>query len=69
MLITHVRANELLGKKVYDSEGRLLGEVTGIAGRHGVLQAFVLRKPQGQIVRLPDRSRRADSRPRLRVVH
>jgi sporulation protein YlmC with PRC-barrel domain len=45
MLVTHMRSKELLGKKVYDAKGRLLGEVTGIAGRRGALHALVLRKP------------------------
>jgi sporulation protein YlmC with PRC-barrel domain len=45
MLITHMRSKELLGKKVFDANGRLLGEVTGIAGRRGALHALVLRRP------------------------
>lgn len=70
MLITHVRADELLGKKVYDSEGRLLGEVGGIASRRGRLCASVLRKQNGQIVRLPDSSRlKLEGLPRLRLVN
>jgi sporulation protein YlmC with PRC-barrel domain len=64
VLITHVRANELLGKKVYDKDGRLLGEVTGIAGRHGVLRAVVLRH-EDKVVRLPARK----AAPYLKVLH
>jgi sporulation protein YlmC with PRC-barrel domain len=45
MLITHMRSKELIGKKVYAANGRLLGEVAGIAGRRGTLHALVLRKP------------------------
>lgn len=44
MLITHVRPNELLGKKVYDKEGRLLGLVVGIAGRRGVVRGVLVRE-------------------------
>ena len=44
MLITHVRPNELMGKKVYDKDGRLLGHVVGIAGRRGVVRGVLVRE-------------------------
>jgi sporulation protein YlmC with PRC-barrel domain len=64
VLLTHVKPNQLLGKKVYDKDGRLLGEVTGIAGRHGVVRAVVLRH-EARVVRLPARK----AAPSLRVLH
>ena len=64
MLITHLRANEVLGKKVYDNTGRLLGEVVGIAGRRGVVRAALLRN-EGKVVRLPRTQGGAD----LKILH
>jgi sporulation protein YlmC with PRC-barrel domain len=64
VLLTHIKPNELLGKKVYDKDGRLLGEVTGIAGRHGVVRAIVLRHDE-KVVRLAARK----AAPYLKVLH
>lgn len=52
--MTHLRTNELLGKKVYGNDGRLLGEVVGVAGRHGRVRAVVLRN-DGKVLRFPVR--------------
>ena len=53
MLITHVRPDELWGKKVYDTEGRYLGAVVAIASRRGVVRKVVVeRKNGGAPVRL-----------------
>jgi sporulation protein YlmC with PRC-barrel domain len=53
MLITHVRPNELWGKKVYDTDGRYLGAVVAIASRRGVVRKVVVeRKNGGAPVRL-----------------
>lgn len=43
VLITHVKPNELLGKKVYDKNGRLLGQVVRITGTHGVMRTVLVR--------------------------
>ena len=64
MLITHLRASDLLGKKVYDNTGRLLGEVVGIAGRRGVVRAALLRN-EDKVVRLPRTQGGAD----LKILH
>lgn len=54
MLITHLKSNELWGKKVYDSNGNLLGEVVAIASRRGAVRRVVVQRPRfGQQVRLP----------------
>lgn len=42
MLISHVRPSELWGKKVYDTEGRLLGEVVAIGSRRGVVRKVLV---------------------------
>lgn len=62
MLITHVKPNDLLGKKVYGKDGRLVGQVVGITGRHGVVRGVLVRD-EGNVVRLP-----AKSEPHLRVL-
>ncbi|HYM97976.1 MAG TPA: hypothetical protein VET26_11800 [Candidatus Sulfotelmatobacter sp.] len=81
MLITHVRPTELWGKKVYDTNGRLLGEVIAITSRHGVVRDVVIRRPRHSPIRLAppiettvDGERVVvpmpglDKTPRLRVV-
>jgi sporulation protein YlmC with PRC-barrel domain len=50
--MTRLEPNALLGKKVYDREGQLLGEVVGIAGRRGKVKAVVLRK-DANVIRMP----------------
>lgn len=64
MLMTRVRPNELLGKKVYDKAGRVIGEVVGIAGRHGTVRGVVVRNGS-DVRRIPERVRA----PRLKVLH
>jgi len=44
MLITHVKPTDLWGKKVYDSDGHLLGEVVAIASRRGVVRKVVVQR-------------------------
>ncbi|MFI5283042.1 MAG: hypothetical protein ACHQ0J_07930 [Candidatus Dormibacterales bacterium] len=44
MLITHVKPTDLWGKKVYDSDGLLLGEVVAIASRRGVVRKVVVQR-------------------------
>jgi sporulation protein YlmC with PRC-barrel domain len=83
MLITHVKPTELWGKKVFDTEGRLLGEVVAVASRHGVVRKVVVqRTDQERAVRLlPSANARIDGEtlvfpnpastgraPRLRLV-
>jgi hypothetical protein len=82
MLITHVRPNELWGKKAYDADGRYLGAVVAIASRRGVIRKVVVqRKSSRTPVRLlPSREAYVDgaslvfpvtestTSPRLRVV-
>jgi sporulation protein YlmC with PRC-barrel domain len=63
MLMTHVNAKEVLGKKVYGNDGRLLGEVIGIAGRHGRIRAVIVRNDE-TVTRLPA----GEDAPRLRVL-
>lgn len=83
MLITHVRPTELWGKKVYDTNGHLLGEVVAIGSRRGVVRKVVVqRAPEGGTVSLvPPADTRVDAdvvtlpnltpsgRPRLRLVN
>ena len=64
MLLTHLRASDLLGKKVYDNRGRLLGEVVDIAGRHGAARAVVVRN-EDKVVRLP----RTQGGAYLKILH
>jgi hypothetical protein len=47
MLITHVRPNELWGKKAYDADGRYLGAVVAIASRRGVIRKVVVQRQSG----------------------
>jgi sporulation protein YlmC with PRC-barrel domain len=81
MLITHVRPTELWGKKVYDTNGRYLGEVIAITSRRGVVRNVVVGRPSHSPVRLaPPVYARDDAErlvvpvpaavgsPRLRVV-
>jgi hypothetical protein len=44
MLITHVKPSELWGKKVYDGDKHLLGEVIAIGSRRGVVRKVVVQK-------------------------
>jgi hypothetical protein len=44
MLITHVKPAELWGKKVYDSDSHLLGEVVAIGSRRGVVRKVVVQR-------------------------
>lgn len=81
MLITHVRPTELWGKKVYDTNGHLLGEVVAIGSRRGVVRKVVVQRvpaagivslvaPAGvdaEVVTLPAPA--SSGRPRLRVVN
>ncbi len=83
MLITHLRPTELWGKKVYDTNGHLLGEVVAIGSRRGVVHKVVVqRMPDGSAVSLvPPANTRVDAdvvtlpavipadRPRLRLVN
>jgi sporulation protein YlmC with PRC-barrel domain len=82
MLITHARPTELWGKKVYDTDGHLLGEVIAIGSRRGVVRKVVVQKtPHDSPVRLAasDNTRVDDNvvtlprqhtgRPWLRVVN
>jgi ribosomal protein L35AE/L33A len=41
MLMTHVRPGELVGKKVYGKDGRLLGRVVRVSARRGAVRAIV----------------------------
>jgi sporulation protein YlmC with PRC-barrel domain len=82
MLITHVRPSELWGKKVYDTDGRFVGDVVAIASRRGVVRKVVVRRPRhgDPVSLLPDADARLDGArlmlplpqpqvaPRLRVV-
>jgi sporulation protein YlmC with PRC-barrel domain len=82
MLITHVRPNALWGKKVYDTDGRFVGDVVAIASRRGVVRKVVVRRPRhgDQVNLLPAADARLDGyhlvipvpepqvAPRLRVV-
>jgi sporulation protein YlmC with PRC-barrel domain len=81
MLITHVRPTELWGKKVYDTNGRYLGEVIAITSRHGVVRNVVVGRPSHRPVRIaPPVGTHVDAeslvvplaaaagRPRLRLV-
>ena len=43
MLITRVKPTNLWGKKVYDDDGRVLGQVVAIASRRGVVRKVVVR--------------------------
>ena len=81
MLITHAKPTALWGKKVYDTNGDLLGEVVAIGSRRGIVKKVVVQKtpfdvplrlsPSGDthvddnIVTLP---RRYAGRPWLRLV-
>lgn len=81
MLITHAKPAELWGKKVYDAEGHLLGEVVAIGSRRGVVRKVVVqRTPFDRPVRLANPTdsrvddnivplRRHSRRPWLRLVH
>jgi len=62
MLITHLRASELWGKKVYDTNGRFVGDVVAIASRHGVVRKVVVQRPRygGRVRLLPDTDGRVD---------
>jgi sporulation protein YlmC with PRC-barrel domain len=44
MLITHVKPGELWGKRVFDTNGRLLGEVIAIGSRRGAVRRVVVQK-------------------------
>jgi sporulation protein YlmC with PRC-barrel domain len=44
MLITHVKPTALWGKRVYDTRGRVLGEVVAIASRHGVVRKVLVQR-------------------------
>ena len=62
--MTRLDPNQLLGKKVYDREGRVLGEVVGIGGRRGKVKAVVLRKDENFIRLLA-----GTIKPRLRILN
>jgi sporulation protein YlmC with PRC-barrel domain len=82
MLITHIKPTELWGKKVYDTNGRCLGEVVAIASRRGVVRKVVVQqipserrvglltpadmRVDANIVTLPAKVRAV--RPQLRLV-
>jgi sporulation protein YlmC with PRC-barrel domain len=44
MLVTHVRPGALCGRKVYDTEGRYLGQVIAIAIRRDGVGKVVVHK-------------------------
>jgi sporulation protein YlmC with PRC-barrel domain len=44
MLITHMKPDELWGKKVFDSRGHILGEVVAISSHRGVVHKVVVRR-------------------------
>jgi hypothetical protein len=82
MLITHAKPAGLWGKKVYDTNGNLLGEVIAIGSRRGVVRKVVVQKsPHDRPVRLvPPAGTHVDGdvvtlrrlnagRPWLRLVH
>ena len=83
MLITHVTPSKLWGKKVYDTNGRFLGEVVAIASRRGVVRKVVVQRTSdaAPIGLLPPTDSHLDGsklvipapepamHPRLRVVH
>jgi sporulation protein YlmC with PRC-barrel domain len=53
MLITRAKPAELWGKKVYDTNGHLLGEVVAIGSRRGAVRKVVVQKtPFDRPVRL-----------------
>jgi hypothetical protein len=53
MLITHSKPTDLWGKKVFDAEGHLLGQVVAIGSRRGVVRKVVVqRRAYGDYVRL-----------------
>jgi sporulation protein YlmC with PRC-barrel domain len=62
MLITHLRPSELWGKKVYDTDGRFVGDVVAIASRRGVVRKVVVRRPRygDPVSLLPDADARLD---------
>jgi sporulation protein YlmC with PRC-barrel domain len=82
-VITHIKPAELWGKKVYDANGRCLGEVVAIASRRGVVRKVVVQQIPNErrvglltpvdtrvddnVVTLPARVRAV--RPQLRLVH
>jgi hypothetical protein len=73
----------LWGKKVYDAEGHLLGEVVAVSSRRGVVHKVVIRRVAADrpmrltppadaqvdrgIIRLPPQP--TAGRPQLRLVH
>jgi sporulation protein YlmC with PRC-barrel domain len=81
MLITHLKPSELWGKSVFDTDGRCLGKVVGIAGRRGVVRKVIVERAWrgrsavvvipadtgGGVVVLPALKR--DGRPELRLLH
>lgn len=81
MLITNVKPADMWGKKVYDVNGRFLGEVVAIGSRMGVVHKVVVRRGHDRPVTLvPDSQACIDAnivvlpgatpagRPRLRLV-
>jgi hypothetical protein len=74
MLITHVKPAELWGKKVYDTESHLLGEVIAIGSRRGVVRkVVVLSGRHRHLMRfMPSDDTPVDfiyGSPRLRLLH
>jgi sporulation protein YlmC with PRC-barrel domain len=60
MLITRVKPTQLWGKKVYDDNGRFLGQVVAVASRRGVARKVVVQRAHSeeQVTLLP----RSDAR-------
>ena len=71
MLITHVKPAELWGKKVYDADSHLLGEVVAIGSRRGVVRKVVVQSGTHRHVMrfIPSADTPVDDSPRLRLLH
>jgi hypothetical protein len=71
MLITHVKPAELWGKKVYDADSHLLGEVVAIGSRRGIVRKVVVQRGTHRHVMrfIPSADTRVDGSPRLRLLH
>jgi sporulation protein YlmC with PRC-barrel domain len=50
MLITRVKPTHLWGKKVYDDNGRCIGQVVEVASRRGVARKVVVQRARRLLV-------------------